>query len=142
MAENIQTTPTLEQEIAALEKQIQEKKATLQTGAEVVPSEKEAVKEAIGERIQKQPPQYQPAPAAPTPATPPLSAAGTPSYLTPELRETVQQLVNVAFTKSLEEAVKEAVKTNNAALIDAFHDVLADQLYSTLLERRKLNATK
>ena len=81
MAENIQTTSTLEKEIAALEKQIQEKKTTLQAGAEVVPSEKEAVKEAIGERIQKQAPQYQPAPAAPAPAIPPLSPPRTPTYL-------------------------------------------------------------
>lgn len=134
--------PTIEQEIAVLERQIREKKAALQTGTEAVPSEKEVLKEVIGEKIQQQAPQYQPAPAAPAPTTPPSSSAGTPSYLTPELRETVQQLVNIAFTKSLAEAVQEVVKTNNAALIDAFHDVLTDQLYSTLLERRKLNVIK
>jgi len=52
------------------------------------------------------------------------------------------EAVFIVDIKKESTAVKEAVKTNNAALIDAFHDVLADQLYSTLLERRKLNATK
>ena len=50
----------------------------------------------------------------------------------------VQNLVNTAFTKSLKDAADDARKTNNAALIDAFHDALVDQLYDHLVERGKL----
>jgi hypothetical protein len=50
----------------------------------------------------------------------------------------VQQLVNIAFTQSLAAAVAQAVKNGNPALIDAFHDVLADELHKELLARQKL----
>ena len=44
----------------------------------------------------------------------------------------------MVFNKSLEDGIKEVAKTNNAALIDAFHDVLVDELYNVLVERKKL----
>ncbi|MCI0423103.1 MAG: hypothetical protein L0312_28410 [Acidobacteria bacterium] len=132
----------IEQEIAQLEQQLAQKRAALEetpSPKEKIPSEKELLRQTIGQRLQSY---TSPAPAAgaqPAPQTAPLPSDGAqPSYTLPELQAPVQALVNLAFAKSLEEALKEAAKTNNAALIDAFHDVIVDELYSQLLERKKI----
>ena len=57
--------------------------------------------------------------------------------------EQVAQVANISAAdeqigQMIAEAIKEAVKTNNAAVIDAFHDVLVDQLYEELLARQKV----
>ncbi|OGN03034.1 MAG: hypothetical protein A2651_01760 [Candidatus Yanofskybacteria bacterium RIFCSPHIGHO2_01_FULL_42_12] len=135
---------TIEQEIAQLEQQIAEKRlrqlADLGVPLPELPSvetqepstEKEALHKIIGEKIQQQAPQYQPAPVKPQQDDSALS------YVLPELKDKVQELVNLVFNKSLEDGIKEVAKTNNAALIDAFHDVLVDELYNVLVERKKL----
>jgi len=141
-------TPTnLEREIADIEKRLAEKKAALeQTQSEQpVTQEKDILREVVSEKAQEFASSYQPSAPAPTqsatPATddtlfPPISEP--PSYLSNELKDKVQCLVNTAFTKGLTEAVKEVSKMNNPALLDAFHDVLVDQLYDVLIERGKL----
>ncbi len=132
--------PTLEQEIADIEQKLAAKKAELS---------KEELHTVVKEQIQEKVPEYQPSvsPPAPNPiATEPSQAvpvippptAQAPSYLSDELKDKIQELVNIAFNQSIEEAVKTVSKLNNPALIDAFHDVLVDQLYNTLLERGKL----
>lgn len=142
----VEMNSTIEQEIAQLEQQIAEKRSALEqekAGPEL-PSEKETLREVIGEKIQQSAPQYQPAPPVQSPPAKPkqdLSAQTddtTLSYVLPELKDKVQELVNLVFNKSLDEGIKEAAKSNDAALIDAFHDVLVDELYNTLLERKKL----
>ncbi|TSC75187.1 MAG: Uncharacterized protein G01um101444_33 [Parcubacteria group bacterium Gr01-1014_44] len=116
--------PILEQEIADIEQKLVEKKAELN---------KDEVHIVVKEKIQEKVPEYQSvAPATPSPT------AQAPSYLSDELKDKIQELVNIAFTQSIEEAVKTVTKLNNPALIDAFHDVLVDQLYNTLIERGKL----
>lgn len=136
---------TIEQEIAQLEQQLQEKKSALnnqESGTqEVIPSDKELLHEIVGEKIQenipKQGVESQTAvPVQPAPAVEP------PLYLSPELKDKIQQLINLAFSKSIDEAIQEAAKTNNAALIDAFHDVIVDELYNALIERNKLEKIK
>ncbi|HUO75417.1 MAG TPA: hypothetical protein VMU12_00660 [Candidatus Paceibacterota bacterium] len=129
MAEN--TTGPIETEIADLERRLQEKRAELGADAST-PYERAEVHEAVGERIQQSVPNYQPAPAASQPV------AGTPSWQDPALAGPVQQLVNVVFTQSLQAAIDQAVASGNPALIDALHDVLADEFHSQLLERRKV----
>lgn len=130
--------PTLEQEIAAIEQRLAEKKAELG---------KPAVHEAVKEQIQEKVPEYLPRPSAEiepqsveqlSPALPENPSVASPSYLSDELKDKVQELVNLAFSQSIESAVKAATKLNNPALLDAFHDVLVDQLYNTLIERGKL----
>ena len=129
--------PTLEQEIADIEQRLAEKKAELN---------KDELHTVVKEQIQEKVPEYQPSTqAVPAPTTiepaqtlPVTPLAEPPSYLSDELKDKVQELINIAFTKSIEEAVKEVSKLNNPALIDAFHDVLVDQLYNTLIERGKL----
>ena len=129
-----------QQEIAQLEQQLAEKRASLEQGsAETqteVPHEKELLRQVVGEKIQQHAPQYQPAPAKPQ------QDDDQSSYNDPQLVDKVQELVNLAFTKSIDDAVRSVVKTGNPALIDAFHDVLVDKLYDTLLERKKIDPIK
>ena len=132
---------SLEQEIAQLEKQIAEKRAVLgqeQTGPEL-PPEKEIFHGIVGEKIQQHIPQYQPRQGG---VKPKQDDGRTPSYADPELKDKIQELVNLVFNKSLEQGIKEVSRSNNPALIDAFHDVLVDELYNVLLERKKLEQIK
>ena len=128
----------IEQEIANLEQQLAEKKAGLEKQsaetAKEVPQEKEILRQVVGEKIQQHAPSYQPVPAKPQ--------DDQSSYNDPQLATQVQELVNMAFAKGIDDAVKSAVQSGNPALIDAFHDVLVDQLYDTLIERKKLEAVK
>ena len=140
----MENQPTIEQEIAQLEQQLSEKRTALEQGkaGSELPSEKETLHEIIGEKIQRSTPQYQPAlPAQPLPTTLQQDDSAL-SYILPELKDKVQELINVVFNKSLDEGIKEASKTNNPALIDAFHDILVDELYDMLLERKKLEPIK
>ena len=125
----MENQPTIEQEIAQLEKQIAEKRAVL--GKEAEPTEKEILHGVVGEKIQQQAPQY-------TPPVKPKQDDVAQNYVLPELKEKVQELVNLVFNKGLDEGIKEASKTNDPALIDAFHDILVDELYNALVERKKL----
>jgi len=125
----------VEQEIAQLEQQLAEKKRTLETegGHEQVPTDRELLHEVVGERIQEKMPDYQP---ASTPA--PSDDSGT--GIDPAIAQQVQTLVNTAFTGTLDEAIADAIKTQNPAIIDAFHDLLRDQLLDELIKRGKLQA--
>ncbi len=124
---------TIEQEIAQLEKQLQEKRANLEQQPEQKESlpDKEVLRQVVGEKIQQHMPQY-----VPKPTPPPQNDV---SYLAGELKDKIQELVNHVFQVSLDQGIKEAVNSKNPALIDAFHDVLVDQLYDTLLERKKID---
>jgi hypothetical protein len=137
---------SLEQEIAQIEQDLASKRAALeqqhQTGQiPEMPHEKETLREIVGEKIVP-PSAGIPAPSAPT--TPgvgvPTGSVGIepPSYLSEELKTKVQELINTAFAKTIDDAIKQARATNNAALIDAFHDALVDELYNYLVERGKL----
>ena len=142
----VENSSTIEQEIARLEQQLQEKKLALgdqETGAqETIPSDKEILHEIVGEKIQESAATQQTIPPSDDTTVQPAPAVESPSYLTPELKDKIQQLINLAFNKSIDEAIKEASKTNNAALIDAFHDVIVDELYNSLIERKKLEVIK
>ena len=135
MAENIQ------QEITQLEKQLAEKRASLEqrsaeTGQET-PHEKEILRQVVGERIQQARRQEE------SGSRPQASGQDDQSsYNDPQLVNMVQEMVNLAFNKSIGDAVRSVVRSNNPALIDAFHDVLVDQLYDALLERKKLEEVK
>ncbi len=137
---------SLEQEIAQIERDLASKRASLeqqrQTGAiSEVPHERETLREIVGEKIapSKTP---MPLPAGGPPpqqiTTLPPPQIEPPSYMSEELKGKVQELVNTAFSKTIDDAIKQARATNNAALIDAFHDALVDELYNYLVERGKL----
>lgn len=136
----------LEKEISNIEEVLAAKRQELERQKEagelpVIPHEKETLHEVIGEKLGSTSPysSSQPATQEDTPATtPPPQMDDALSYLSEELRGKVQELVNVAFNQSLELAINQAKATNNSSLIDAFHDVLVDQLYNHLVERGKL----
>lgn len=122
----------LEQQIADLERELAAKRQELGTGSpEQVPSDRELVHRHVGEKIKQQVPTYQPTPA-------PSAADGTASWQDPAVAQQVQALVNTAFAKGIDDAISDAVKTGNAALIDAFHDLVRDRLVDELVSRGKL----
>ncbi len=138
------SSSTIEQDIVKLEKELQEKKSLLEhredqpISAEKMGdtsgSEKEVLKSIIGDKINQQIPVGQP---QVTPKS--LSNSdSSPSYLDPILKDQVDKLVKLVFDTNLEEGIKFVAKQNDPALIDAFHDLLADELYDALIERRKL----
>jgi hypothetical protein len=121
----------LEQQIASLEQELQSKRQELQgSDVEQMPTDQELVHQAVGEKIQQQMPSYQ-APAVP-------SDDGASSWKDPAIAQQVQELVNVAFTKGIDDAITEALKSGNPALVDAFHDLMRDQLVEELVKRGKL----
>ncbi len=128
---------TLEQEIADMERTLAAKKAALEGNGKEGVSEKEILHQAIAEKI-----------AATPPSTPPSSQPSSqstttqPSYLSAELHAKVQQLVQTVFNQSLEQGIALAKATQNPALIDAFHDVIVDELYKHLVETGKLEPVK
>lgn len=133
----------IHQEIADLERQLREKREQLSSqkdgGAFTdLPHEKETLHEVVGEKIAEgsTPSGLPPAQTQPTPAPAPAVTSQAP--LSEEMKVRVQELVNLAFTESPSAAIKKAKATNNAALIDAFHDLLVDELYNYLIERGKL----
>lgn len=137
--------PTIQNEIAELERQLAQKKEELTQKKESgeiqeLPHDKAALHEVVGEQINNAALQVQP--PVPTdnfpPKAAPLPATNSPSYLSGELKTKVQELVNIAFAKSINYAISQAKATNNAALIDAFHDALVDELFNYLVERGKL----
>ena len=132
-----ETGATIEQEIAQLEKQLQEKKANLEQQPEQKesPPDKEILREVVGEKIQQNAPAYIPKPA-------PQTQTDDTGSIPAELKDKIQELVNLVFQNSLDQGIKQAIKSDNPALIDAFHDVLVDQLYDALLERKKLESVK
>jgi hypothetical protein len=135
---------SLEQEIAQIERDLMSKRAVLeqrQKSGEIseVPHEKETLKEIVGEKLGSAPAPAPITPPTPQPTAPlPPPPVEPPSYLSEELKAKVQELVNTAFAKTIDDAIKQARATNNAALIDAFHDALVDELYNYLVERGKL----
>lgn len=127
-----ETPSTIQHDIAELERQLEQKRAVL--GQEK--PEKEVVHEIVGEKIQQHVPQYSPQTPSDVNQTPVI--AEPPSYLSQELKDKIQEIVKLVFSKNLDEGIKEAAKTGNMALIDSFHDILTDELYNQLIEQRKL----
>ncbi len=123
---------TIEQDIADLERKLEEKKAVL----EHEKSEKDILHGIIGEQVQKeiQASQTQ----LPTAQGPAPVQTESPSYLGQDIKDKVQEIVKIVFDKNLDEGIQAAAKTGNMALIDAFHDILTDELYNQLIEKRKL----
>ncbi|MEX2090573.1 MAG: hypothetical protein WD989_00345 [Candidatus Paceibacterota bacterium] len=130
---------SIEQEIAQLEQQLADKRSALgiesSEKSESFPQDREILRQVVGEKIKEHAPEYQPAPAQ-------QNDDDQSSYNDPQIVAQVQELVDLAFSKSMDDAIKSVVQSGNPALIDAFHDVLVDKLYDTLVERKKLEEVK
>lgn len=48
----------------------------------------------------------------------------------------VGALISLVFEKGLEEAISIAKELNNPAILDEFHDILADRYYKELVEKK------
>lgn len=126
----------VENEIARLERELASKKEALRTKQESgeideLPHDKEILKTVIKEKTEATESEGIPAPEA-------APLIDSPTYLSEKLKNQVQQLINSAFAKSIFGAIKTVKTTNDSALIDAFHDALADELFDKLVERGKL----
>lgn len=125
------------QEIADLERQLREKREQLSNQQaegqlEELPHEKETLHEVVREKITEGLVQ-----AGSGQTQPPITSTPAVEF-TEEMKLQAQELVNTAFSGGIDQAINKARATNNAALIDAFHDLLVDELYNHLVERGKL----
>ena len=136
----------IQEQIQNLEHQLQAKREELsrQHGSGEIselPEEKATLHEIVGERIGEVP-SVSPSVQIPTDDTQmqtiPAPTIDPPSYLSEDLKSQVQELVNMTFEKGLDTAIERAKATKNAALIDAFHDAVVDELFAHLVERGKL----
>lgn len=122
----------IEQEIAELSKQIEQKRNLLESQKGII-EEKEVVREVLGEKIK----QVSPVPPASSPAgTTAKPGVGT-SYLDsvdPETEAEVNRLLGIVFSKGIEAAISEAER-DDAYLMDAFHDALTDKMYEEMRTR-------
>jgi hypothetical protein len=148
MPEATQTPPVSERDIAELERVLAEKRSLYErqkTDGEITaaPHGREMISEIIKEKLATTPgvqssmqqasmAQQQPIPQ------PARQAHAVPSYAADDVHPKVQELVELAFSKSLGEAIELARATQNAAIIDAFHDIMVDELYDHLVETGKL----
>ncbi len=116
---------------------VEEKIASPETSFERGQHEKEALHAVVGEKLGKE------SASAPVPisVTAP-SQSDIASYDSPELKPKVDELLNIALSKDLDDAIDQAHKANDAALLDAFHDALTEKLYSHLVEAGKLKQIK
>lgn len=127
----------LQQQIVELQQQLDV--ARSQNGQDAnAPYERSEVHAAVGRKIAEASPSQQT--TTPTVSVTPAVGSDLPSYQDPALASQVQALVNTAFTDSVQAAIGQAVKTGNAALIDALHDVLTDQMHEELLKRQKIES--
>ena len=96
-----------QEEIAQLERQLQEKRAALGQDLESndagLPN-RELVHDVVKERIQEHVPDYHPS-SVPKVAPSAQSNGHQPSYLLPEFKDLVQGFINIVFNKSIAEAI-------------------------------------
>ena len=138
MVERGEGFQSAEEEIQELERRLEEKKRSLaESGEEAVP-EKEAFREVLKEHIDTV--RTTPSEKATLPAS---SSRATQSdddvvRLKDDLKEDVRVLIEIAMTKSVEEAVRAAERAGNPYLLDELHDHLIDDYYDKLISLRKI----
>ncbi len=128
---------SIENELQQLERDYQAKKSALEEKAgenqESNPSKRDVLHQVVEDKIQQHAPSYQ------------SSIKSVPhdhSTLPAQVAQAVQFLINSVFQGSLSDGISQAIKTDDPAIIDAFHDALVDELYSILIERKKLEHVK
>lgn len=130
----------LEQQLEALTSEIERRKQQPAEGGRIEAEpkhEKEHLHEIIGEKIygEAERPQREAERHEDLPAT---HADEERPYNQPELHDKVQEFVTHVFEKDLESAIKKVQATDDAALIDAFHDAIVDELHDHLVNQGKL----
>lgn len=125
---------TIKNEIVELERLLQEKRASLE-GKHPDKSDKELLHQTVGEKIEHHVSSVENSPIKKINEPKEIE---TPSYLDVGLAGEVREAVKIALEKGLEEGVKMVKVHNNSAVMDAFHDILTDELYDRLVSEGKL----
>ncbi|MEX0877687.1 MAG: hypothetical protein WDZ40_02365 [Candidatus Spechtbacterales bacterium] len=131
---------TLEQQLETLTQEIEKRKQLPVDGRRIESEpkpEKEHLHDIVGEKLYGET-EHSPHEEERHEELPATHGGEEQSYNLPELHERVQKLVNSVFEKDLDSAVKEVRATDDAALIDAFHDALVDELHDHLVNTGKL----
>jgi len=92
--------------------------------------EKEILKETLSQHIER----IQPI----TPAQQQTITQATQQIKDQPKERQIQLLINLAFEKSVIEAIEVAKGLDNPYLVDELHDTLVDELYNKLVEEGKL----
>lgn len=124
----------IEAEIAELTKQIEAKRRVLESDNGII-EEKEFVRSAVAEKISEITPQFN------VQKTSSIKNDNKISYLDnadEETSETVNGLLEIVFSKGIEDAIKEAEK-QEPYIMDAFHDALTDKMFEELKTRKIIN---
>jgi molybdopterin converting factor small subunit len=136
--EEVYTSP--EEEVEALEQKLADKKKELEERGEKIPEERDMFREILREHIQKSR-----TPARPTPTTTPaplplhLQKTGDDLKKKEEREEQVRHLIELALTRTIQDAVKVA-EAATPFLLDELHDHLTDDYYEKLIALRKIKA--
>ncbi len=126
-----------EEEIRELERRLEEKKRALSEAGAEIPHEKEVFRDVLKEHIEdirRTPGEH----AGIPPPPPKKDDSGDFKKVKEELTEDVRILVEIALTKSIEEAVRTAERAKSPYLLDELHDHLIDDFYDKLVSLRKI----
>ena len=134
---------TAEEEIKELERKLEEKKRELQSKKETAGTDKEILSEVLKEHIETvRASQKTSASSSPDPVIQNYVSIGkknTDDGDKEELyKEHIRALIEIALTKSIYDAVKEA-ETISPYLLDELHDHLVDKYYDKLVALGKLD---
>jgi|GEM_PF-361529 len=142
-------TKNLEDQIALLHKELEMKQKALEAQQKEAPHPKELLREVVGEKIEA----IKNVPGVPLPPSPPQPAKRSeedewklqapryqakPSYELETLAPLLAPFQQMLEEKTLDETIGEVVKTDNPAIVDAFHDWLVEKSYAHLIETGKL----
>lgn len=135
--------PQISHEIKILEERLAQLRAVLQKPealntpeASINAVEKELVAEAVKDRIRE----GMLLPPSPIPPAPPAKLNATISQRQNDDDKTIEPFVAIAFSQNIPSAVRAVMKSGNAHLIDALHDVLVDRFYEEMIKLGKLKS--
>ncbi|OHA51346.1 MAG: hypothetical protein A3A80_04505 [Candidatus Terrybacteria bacterium RIFCSPLOWO2_01_FULL_44_24] len=127
----------IEQEIAALEARLAEKRQAL-SGTQEQKPEKEIVREAVAERmISANTPQF---------IAQPIMKQGQSTTKVPSKEELISIspdkqvaiLVNIALEQSIDHAIEVVKSLNDPFVYDSLHDALTSMFFNELVKRKKI----
>ncbi|PIR97767.1 MAG: hypothetical protein COT89_03260 [Candidatus Colwellbacteria bacterium CG10_big_fil_rev_8_21_14_0_10_42_22] len=135
----IQEQPGLTPHLDNLSFKVQERVSSPETTFIEGQHERDALHQVVGERLGKEG-------SAPQPTSKPSDdrpyGAEPPSYEDPKLKPQVDELINLAVSKDLDDAIKKARDINDPAILDAFHDAIVDKLFNQLVQSGKIKQIK
>ena len=128
-----------EEEIRELEQRLEEKKRALAEQEGEMPHEKEMFREVLKEHVEEIQRAHggSPLPPLSLPTTQGVAPLATPVAGSGEDEAKVRILIEIALTKSIEEAIRIA-SGETPYLLDRLHDELVDEYYEKLLALRKI----